>query len=80
MEYAPPHLQRAGVSASGFLDQLIADGFQIAAVDDVTGELSAVDRERLPAAFSINLSLRKSLTPLIPPADGEVPDISVDID
>jgi FkbM family methyltransferase len=77
MEYAPPHLQRSGISPSGFLDQLTADGFQIAAVDDATGELSEVDRERLPSAFSVNLSLRKSVAPLIPPEDGKVPDILV---
>jgi FkbM family methyltransferase len=57
IEFAPPHLQNAGVDPSKFLDELAEAGFEILAVDDLSGETRALDNEGLLRRYTVNLSL-----------------------
>jgi FkbM family methyltransferase len=59
LEFAPTHLQRAGVGAAEFLDELRTAGFAIRRVDDFTGELSTPADELLLTANSSNLHLQR---------------------
>jgi FkbM family methyltransferase len=63
LEFAPTHLQRAGLAPAAFLDQIDDLGLTAMVVEDVTGELLPVDREKLLSAFTANLCLRKRETP-----------------
>jgi FkbM family methyltransferase len=57
IEFAPAHLERAGVDPSSFLDELISSGFEIHTVDDRTGELKTQSKDELLRQLSVNLSL-----------------------
>ena len=75
IEYAPPHLRRAGVSPLAFLEALAAKGFSIEEVDGLTGKLLAVDLEQLSAVNSANLylRLRDTIASSAAPGDGGAP-------
>ncbi len=60
VEFAPSILLRAGTQPSDFLDDLLAWGFDIQVVEDLSGELLPFERASLLAAFSVNLSLRRT--------------------
>jgi FkbM family methyltransferase len=57
LEFAPAHLQRAGVLPAEFLHELRAAGFGIQHVDDLTGELTTPTDEWLLNVKSSNLHL-----------------------
>jgi FkbM family methyltransferase len=59
LEFAPAHLQRAGVPPVEFLHELRAAGFVIQYVDDLTGELTTPTDEWLLNANSSNLHLQR---------------------
>ena len=59
IEFAPQHLQRAGISPAEFLESLYSAGFDIERVDALTGELSAAQPGQLLSAYSENLRLQK---------------------
>jgi FkbM family methyltransferase len=59
LEFAPTHLQRAGVAPADFLHELRATEFEIRRVDDLTGELSTPADEQLLTANSSNLHLQR---------------------
>jgi len=60
VEFAPSILLRAGTKPADFLDELLAFGFEIQVLDDLSGELLPLQRELLLSAFSVNLSLRRT--------------------
>jgi hypothetical protein len=53
------HLRRAGIEPGAFLDELASMRLSVRRVDDVTGELLAIDREQIVSCFSANLSLSR---------------------
>ena len=59
VEFAPSILLRAGTQPSDFLDDLWI-GLHIQVVEDLSGELLPFERASLLAAFSVNLSLRRT--------------------
>jgi FkbM family methyltransferase len=59
IEFAPVHLRRAGVEPTALLDEIGSLGLAIRQVDDVTGELLPINRDRIAACFSANLSLSR---------------------
>jgi len=59
MEFAPQHLERAGVEPGEFVEEIERMGFAIACVDDFSGEVRSVTRAELVASYSVNLSLQK---------------------
>jgi len=59
MEFAPQHLERAGVEPEEFVEEIERMGFEIARVDDVSGEVRAAVRAELVAGYSVSLSLQK---------------------
>jgi hypothetical protein len=59
MEFAPPHLQRAGVKAGKFLNSIRAAGLHVRRVDDATGELLMASDEELVSSHSTNLYLSR---------------------
>jgi FkbM family methyltransferase len=61
VEFAPSLLLRAGTQPSDFLDELLAWGFDIQVVDDLSGELLPLERNSLLTAVSVNLSLRRAV-------------------
>lgn len=61
IEFAPSLLLRGGVQPADFLDQLLKLGFDIQIVDDLNGELLRFNRASLLSAFSVNLSLRRTV-------------------
>jgi FkbM family methyltransferase len=61
VEFAPSLLLRAGTQPADFLDELLAWGFDIQVVDDLSGELLPLQRDSLLSAFSVNLSLRRTV-------------------
>lgn len=58
IEFAATHLRRAGVEPREFLEEIGAMGFEIAIVDDLTGEAVNCDSEALIRRHSSNLWLR----------------------
>ncbi len=62
LEFAPIHLQRAGVDPGGFLDELNSLGFAVHRIDDQTGELLTASREELTSAFSAELEISSAST------------------
>lgn len=61
VEFAPSILLRAGTQPADFLDELLAWGFDIQMVDDLSGELLPFERASLLSVFSVNLSLRRTV-------------------
>lgn len=59
IEFAPQLLHYANIIPEEFLDELEQCGFEILAVNDVTGDLESLSREELLGRFSVNLSLRR---------------------
>ena len=59
IEFAPQHLERAGVEPGEFIEEIERMGFAIACVDDFSGEVRPVTRAELVASYSVNLSLQK---------------------
>ncbi len=59
IEFAPEHLRRAGFTPEAFLDEIAGFGLSAMVVDDMTGELSPVDTEKLPHAITANLCLQR---------------------
>lgn len=59
IEFAPPHITRAGVNINEFIDELYQYGFRIRRIDDVTGDTSIVEKNELITSFSVNLMLTK---------------------
>ncbi len=57
IEFAPTHLERAGVNPASFLDELAEIGFEILTVDDLTGECKVSSKEQLLRQSTVNLSL-----------------------
>ena len=66
LEFAPSHLERAGVKPDDFLTEIRALGLLIYRIDDVSGDLAEIPESGLGPVFSANLYLTKV-------ARGEVP-------
>ncbi len=60
LEFAPEHLQRAGVDPLQWGSDLVTSGFLIRRVEDVTGELLPVVPEELARCVSWNLLLTQT--------------------
>lgn len=61
MEFAPPHLRRAGCDPAALLDQIEAAGFTVEHLADETGETVPSSRESLLAVPSTNILLSRSV-------------------
>ena len=59
MEFAPQLLKRAGVEPEDFVEEIERMGFEIARVDDFSGEVRPAARAELVASDSVHLSLQK---------------------
>ena len=57
LEFAPSHLQRAGIAPEVFYREIETLGFDISRVDDLTGDLSPVSWRELLSYHSSNLQL-----------------------
>ena len=62
MEFAPSHLERAGVEIGAYVDEIRRMGFAIYNVEEPSGRVEAVSTEKLRECFSLNLMLRRSST------------------
>ena len=60
LEFAPSHLERAGIKPDDLLNDIRAMGFRIYRVEDVTGALAEVPESGLGPVFSANLYLTKT--------------------
>ncbi len=59
MEFAPSHLDRAGVDPAEFIREIQSSGFAIARVHELTGELLSTSASELTSFFSSNLYLSR---------------------
>ena len=59
MEFAPGNLKNANRDPERFLDDLLSLGFKVQIIDEISGQLSSVDKEYLIKSFSTNLLLSR---------------------
>ena len=64
IEFAPQHLNRAGVEPEQFLREIDALGFDVNRVDDLDGSLCSTSLEELVSKNSSNLRLTRRPSPL----------------
>jgi hypothetical protein len=60
-EFAPSLLLRAGEAPERFLQEVVAAGFAISRIHELTGELLPTSREELLSSFSVNLAARREV-------------------
>lgn len=61
MEFAPTHLLRANVNPKHFFDQILNAGFNVAKLDDISGEINSITEEELLNSNSVNLIIKNNL-------------------
>lgn len=59
MEFAPSHLERAGVGPSAFIDEISGYGFSMRRIDDLSGNAFEISDQELVTSFSVNLMLTR---------------------
>jgi FkbM family methyltransferase len=59
VHFAPQHLERAGVEPGDFVEEIERMGFQIASIDDSSGDVRPMTRADLLASDTVHLSLQK---------------------